>query len=117
MNSKNALEMALVTITTTDHSDMAAPTTSLRGMRSASELSGMEPSRNKMPKAPPMAPMVPSDTSSDFWMSGAITANADVSSVSTKPSRPMSPISPFPPRRRPWRKVSCSASKLPSGLR
>ena len=58
---------------------------SLRGCRSASVLSGIEPSRNSTPKAPPMAPMTASDTPRLSWMSGASTASAVLSIAVDQP--------------------------------
>ena len=73
-NSWNAFWTKPVRKTITDQIAIDTAATIVRRCRSASVLIGIDPARNSMPNAPPIAAITASLTPSDFWMSGASTA-------------------------------------------
>jgi hypothetical protein len=99
MNSQKAFWTVPVRATSTPQIDIEAAAMSLRGWRSARVLSGIDPSRNRTPNAPPMAPITASLTPRLDWMSGARMASAVLSNPSMSRVAPTATTVEAPPTR------------------
>ena len=72
----------------TAQNDIVIAIRRFRDERSESDDIGIAPSTNRTPVAPPIAPSTASETSSDFWMSGARTLKTPPSITWSAPSSP-----------------------------